>query len=95
VKAKPALPTRKRRPESSTKQWTPKETQSKTHLTKFLQHRLLNAILLEVDSRTVDDLVNDGLVDIAYRCVRHDGGGIGGNKSARLKPSSAVGDVFS
>lgn len=94
VKAQPALPTRKRRPQSSTKQCTPMEAEPRTHLTKFLQDGLLNTVLLEVDSRTVDDLVDNGLVDVAYRCVRHDGG-LGSNNTARLKSSGAVGDVSS
>lgn len=44
-----------------------------TYPAKLLQDRFLYTVLLEVDPRAVDDIVDDGLVDVAYRSVRHDG----------------------
>ena len=38
---------------------------------QLIENRLLDAILLKVDARATDDLVDDILVAITDRCIRH------------------------
>jgi hypothetical protein len=42
-----------------------------THLAQFLKHRLFDAALLKINSRAVNHLVNDCLVDVSNGLVRH------------------------
>lgn len=44
-----------------------------TYQSQLLQDGLLNTALFEVDSRAVDHLFDDRLVDVSHSLVRHDG----------------------
>lgn len=51
-----------------------KGTTNKKHssyLTQLFQNALLHAALFEINSRTVDHLINNGLVNRSDRLVRH------------------------
>lgn len=45
--------------------------ESEAYLPQLFQHRLFNTILLEIDSRAVNDLVDDGLVNRSHCLIRH------------------------
>lgn len=44
-----------------------------TYQSQLLQHGLFDTALLEIDSRTVDHLLDDGLVNTSHGLVRHVG----------------------
>lgn len=44
-----------------------------TNLAQLLQDRVVDSTFLKVDSRAVYDLLDDGLVNISDRLIRHDG----------------------
>lgn len=50
-----------------------------THLAQVLQDTLLDAAFLEIDTRCLNHLIDDLLVDITNRGVRH-----GGDRRSRL-----------
>ncbi len=58
------------------------------YLSQLLQDYVLNANIVEISPRSLDDLVDDHLVDLAYRLVGH----FDGSMSAALIEMGDMGD---